>query len=394
MTMVAGLGESTNDRVAAVEPVVRRVLASKVFDGHRLDDLVQETLARVASSRRDLEGETLIAYAIVSARNVLASDSARSARRGGLQHRLADTRQPDQPEAAALAEEQQAALRVALASLSEAERRAVLAHEVEGVDTATIADEDRTTPGAVAARLARTRAKLRVDYLVAYRRARLPTSECHSVLVALSAGDRRRQSSLKAAEHVLTCTTCAELAPILVERRLPLAILIPAGAIGPTLRAIGQKSAAHPARVAGAVGAAGAVVVGAVVLSQPDPGPAPPPPPTCPGLATGDGRPVGTTSLGALAGTGVQGQAIAVQSVPANEGFWAACGQSRLWVRLTGAGESPRSIAPGAPASFNGTVVRHGAGFAASQGVEPAEGGDDLDAQGAHLEVPFGGLQP
>lgn len=35
--------ESTRDRVAAVEPVVRRVLASKVFDPHRLDDLVQET---------------------------------------------------------------------------------------------------------------------------------------------------------------------------------------------------------------------------------------------------------------------------------------------------------------------------------------------------------------
>ncbi|MDP8976286.1 MAG: hypothetical protein M3N28_07990 [Actinomycetota bacterium] len=110
---------------------------------------------------------------------------------------------------------------MALASLSEAERRAVLAHEVEGVNTATIAAGDRSTPGAVAARLARTRAKLRVDYLVAYRRVRLPTSECHGVLVAVSAGDRRPQSSLGAAEHLVTCSTCAELAPILVERRLP-----------------------------------------------------------------------------------------------------------------------------------------------------------------------------
>jgi len=191
--------------VAAVEPVVRRVLASKVYDPNRLDDLVQETLTRLASSRRDLDGEALVAYAIVSARNLLASDSARSSRRGALQHRLADTRQPEQPEVTVMAGERRTALRTALDSLSEAERSAVLAHEVEGVDTATIAADQRSTPGAVAARLARARAKLRVDYLVAYRRAHLPTEDCHSVLVSLSAGDQRRQSSLGAGDHVLAC---------------------------------------------------------------------------------------------------------------------------------------------------------------------------------------------
>lgn len=92
---MAVVRESTKDRVAAVEPVVRRVLASKVFDPNRLDDLVQETLTRLASSRRDLDGETLVAYAIVSARNLLATDSARSSRRGELEHRLADIRQPE-----------------------------------------------------------------------------------------------------------------------------------------------------------------------------------------------------------------------------------------------------------------------------------------------------------
>ncbi|HSH59637.1 MAG TPA: sigma-70 family RNA polymerase sigma factor, partial [Acidimicrobiales bacterium] len=280
---MAAVRESTKDRVAAVEPVVRRVLASKVYDAHRLDDLVQETLTRLASSRRDLDGETLVAYAIVSARNLLASDSARSSRRGELQHRLADTRQPEQPEALALAGEQQAALRVALASLSEAERRAVLAHEVEGVNTATIAAEDRSTPGAVAARLARTRAKLRVDYLVAYRRARLPSAECHGVLVAISAGDRRRQSNLGAPEHVLGCTTCAELAPTLLERRLPLAILVPAGTLGPVLHAVAQKSRSHPARTTAAVGTAAAVAVALMVMAQEPQRPpvAAPPAPTC-----------------------------------------------------------------------------------------------------------------
>jgi RNA polymerase sigma factor (sigma-70 family) len=217
--------QSTKDRVADVEPVVRRVLAPKVFDSHRLDDLVQETLARLASSRRDLEGDGLVGYAVVSARNVWASDSARSARRGALHHRLADTRQPDQPDAVVLVREQQDALRVALAGLSELERSTVLAHEVRGIDTATIAEAGRSTAGAVAARLARSRAKLRVDYLVALERVRLPTSQCRSVLVALSAGDRRRQHALGAADHVLRCDPCAELTRALREGRGPVSAL-------------------------------------------------------------------------------------------------------------------------------------------------------------------------
>ncbi|MDQ3569594.1 MAG: sigma-70 family RNA polymerase sigma factor [Actinomycetota bacterium] len=382
---MAALRDTTKDRLAAVEPVVRRVLASKVFDSHRLDDLVQETLARVASSRRDLEGETLVAYAIVSARNVWASDSARSARRGELQHRLADTRQPEQPDALALAGEEHDALRVALASLLEAERRALMAHEVEGVDTATIAEEDRSTPGAVAARLARSRAKLRVDYVVAYRRAQLPTDECRSVLVALSAGDRRRQASLGAADHVLTCPTCAQLAPTLVERRLPLAAVIPAAG----LRAVGRHVRLRPVQTTATVGAAGAVAAAVVVLSQGEP---PPPATACPGLVAADGRPVDAGALAGLPGTGVSGRGVSVQSVPANEGFWASCGQGRVWVRLVGAGESSATIAPGAGVNFGGVAVQHGAGFAANHGVAPAEGAAELDAQGVHLEVPYESL--
>jgi len=101
------------------------------------------------------------------------------------------------------------------------ERATVLAHEVKGIDTATIAEADRSTAGAVAARLARSRAKLRVDYLVALERVRLPTAQCRSVLVALSAGDKRRQHALGTADHVLRCHHCAELARALREGRGP-----------------------------------------------------------------------------------------------------------------------------------------------------------------------------
>ncbi len=393
---MAAIRESTKDRVAAVEPVVRRVLASKVYDPNRLDDLVQETLTRLASSRRDLDGEALVAYAIVSARNLFASDSARSSRRGALQHRLADTRQPEQPEVTVMAGERRTALRTALDSLSEAERSAVLAHEVEGVDTATIAADQRSTPGAVAARLARARAKLRVDYLVAYRRAHLPTKDCHSVLVSLSAGDQRRQSSLGAGDHVLACPSCAELAPTLVERRLPLSVLIPAGALGPALRAAGKKSGSHAAQATAAVGTAGVVAAAVIVMNREPERPltAVAPPPTCPGLVTTGGQPAGPESLGGTPGTGVEGRAMTVQSVPANEGFWIACGQARVWLRLVGAGESPRATWPGATVDFRASSARHGPGFAAGQGVDPAEGAAELDAQGVHLEAAYSDLKP
>ena len=385
---------STKDRIATVEPIVRRVLAPKVLDSHHLDDLVQETLARVGSSRRDLEGEALVAYAIVAARNVWASDGAREARRGALQHRLADTRQPEQPDLLAVAGERQDALRTALASLSEAERRVLLAHEVEGVPTATLADQDRSTPGAIAARLARTRAKLRVDFLVEYRRVKLPTDQCHSVLVAFSAGDRRRQSALGAGEHMVACPTCAELVPALVERRIPVAILVPVGAISAALRAARRTIRAHPQ--ATAVGGATVVVaVTAWAVSGGEPPPPPPPaaqPAGCPGMATADGRPVAAGSLAGVSGTTVEARSVAVQSVPANEGFWASCGQSRLWVSLVGGGESRFTVSPGVTVNFRGIVARHAAGFAATQGVDPAEGGVELDQQGFHLEVGYADL--
>jgi len=276
----------------------------------------------------------------------------------------------------------------------------VLAHEVEGVDTATIAAGERSTPGAVAALLARARAKLRVDYLVAYRGAHLPTEDCHSVLVSLSARDRRRQASLGAAEHLLDCSACAELAPELVERRLPLSVLIPAGALSPALRAVGRRSRSNAARATAAVGTAGVVAAVAVVMNrEPERPPAAAPPvsmasPTCPGLVTAGGQPTGPGSPVGPAGASVEGQAMTVQSVPANEGFWIACGQARVWLRLVGAGESPNAIQPGATVGFRGVSTRHEPGLAAGQGVDAAEGGAELDGQGFHLEVAYSDLKP
>ena len=99
----------------------------------------------------------------------------------------------------------------ALAKLPAAQRRLLIEHEVLGVPTAGAALQQETTTGAVAARLSRARARLRLDYLLAFRRIQLPTPRCRPVLMAISLGDRRRQSALGAGSHLIACRTCAEL---------------------------------------------------------------------------------------------------------------------------------------------------------------------------------------
>jgi len=112
-----------------------------------------------------------------------------------------------------------ALVNVALGRLSEADRQLLLAHEVEGRDTAGLAADRGSTPGAVAARLLRTRARLRVEYLIAQAGTQPPTDRCRPVLLALSAADRRRQADLDVTGHLLACDWCAELSVRLLERR-------------------------------------------------------------------------------------------------------------------------------------------------------------------------------
>jgi anti-sigma regulatory factor (Ser/Thr protein kinase) len=71
----------------------------------------------------------------------------------------------------------------------------------------------------VAAQLNRTRARLRVEYLLALDDVELPTDRCRAVLYALSGGDRRRQREVDAGRHLLECEVCARLSEPLLERR-------------------------------------------------------------------------------------------------------------------------------------------------------------------------------
>ena len=96
-----------------------------------------------------------------------------------------------------------------------------------------------------------------------------------------------------------------------------------------------------------------------------------------------------TEALGRLSGQAVTGSAVQVLSVPADEGFWVGTSDTqRVWVQLTGtAGESPYQVRQGDRVDFTGTVVAHDPGFAATVGVDDAEGAAQLTAQAQHIEV-------
>jgi RNA polymerase sigma factor (sigma-70 family) len=204
--------------VAALIPMVRRIVAARVPDQATADDLVQETLARVLAAAGRIEPGMLEPYAIVTARNVVTSLWREQDRQRRHQHRVVDLRPVEAPEDDLLADEDRAAIAQALMALSERERDTLLAHEVAGQDTRSLAEELGSTAGAIAAQLNRTRARLRVEYLLALDRTEPPTERCRPVLLAISSGDRRRQREVDAARHLLECDLCARLSEPLVSR--------------------------------------------------------------------------------------------------------------------------------------------------------------------------------
>src|SRR4029450_1625527 len=213
-----------HDALLERAPLLRRVIAARVREGQVVEDLVQEPLTRLLAPRRRLEPRTLAPYAVVTARNLtrsLATSEDRSRRHA---HRLIDLREPVLPEDEALRREESRAITTALAKLPQQDQEALVAHEVEGTDTTTLAASRDSTPGAVAPQLSRPRAKLRVEYLLELEQAEPPTARCRPVLLALSAGDRRRQRDLDAGGHLLACGWGARLSEPLLDRRRTAAV--------------------------------------------------------------------------------------------------------------------------------------------------------------------------
>ena len=383
-------GDGAQGQIADLAPVVRRVIAARVADADLVDDLAQETLTRLMEAEPRLDDGPLAGYAIVTARNVVASH-LRAQRRGHRHlHRLIDLTPPESPEEQALQREDREALASALARLPAEEREAVVDRDVMEVDTKRLARKMGSTPGGVAARLTRTRAKLRVEYLISRHGAEPPTPRCRPVLTSLSAGDQRRQRALDAGDHLLDCRYCASLSETLLARRRPLPSLLPAAAIPGALEKLQRALRARPVQLT----AGAATIAVAVVLLTRD-APAECPSPTSgarPALVVEEnGQTVSALSrrqLARHAGERVLACNVAVQSVPANEGFWAAPdGRQRIWVQILLEGESRFRIRPGQDVSLKGTLVQHGPGFARQVGVGASEGAAELRADGHHLEV-------
>lgn len=204
--------------IERIVPIVRRVVRARVSDPVAAEDLVQETLTRVLGAASRVQPSMIEPYAIATARNLVASVWKEQDVQRRNQHRVLDLVPVDQPERQVEVEEDRTAISRALARLTESDRRLLLAHEVAGEDTRTLADELGSTPGAVAAQLNRTRARLRVEYLLALENTEPPTSLCRPVLLALSSGDRRRQRDLDASGHLLGCSLCSRLSEPLLRR--------------------------------------------------------------------------------------------------------------------------------------------------------------------------------
>lgn len=412
------------DVLAIAEPL-RRYVAAHARDRHEVDDVVQETLARVLLARKPLEEGALLGYAIVVARNVLATHRRAEERATRNAPRVLDLTEPERPEDSVLEQEEQQALATALATLPSRQRDGIVAHVLAGTSVSGLADSTGSSPGAVAAQLSRTRARLRVDYVLALRRAELPTARCRPVLLAISAGDRRRQQELGAGRHLVTCRACAEVSKPLLSRERALAGLVPTLA----LPAAGTHVAGWLRRrdvQAGTATVAAALAVGAVWTAvsteEPTPGsPAvaatsPAAPSVSAGLRSGELRTAGgrvvwpladgapdpggrdgsatqaggakKPGLAGVVGVRVRGQHLPVLDVPADEGFWVGRGGGdRFWVQLAADGESPQRVRPGQRVSFAGRATAHGKDFPARVGVGTAEGAAALASQGAHVAV-------
>ena len=204
--------------VAALIPMLRRIVAARVGHHPAAEDLVQETLVRVLAAEGRIEPDMLEPYAIATVRNVVASMWRKDDRDARNQHRMHDPTEPERAEEGVIASEEQVALGEALGRLTEQERSTLLAHDVSGQPTQSLAEEVASTPGAVAAQLKRTRARLRVEYLLSLEGVEPPTARCRPVLLALSGADRRRQRELDVPRHLLECELCARLSRPLLDR--------------------------------------------------------------------------------------------------------------------------------------------------------------------------------
>lgn len=370
----------TADTVESLTKCVYAYVRSRTSDPHLQDDVVQETMSKILAVSDRLIPESLTAYAIVCARNALAADYRRRSRDSKFAPRLAHPETlPDHNESDPLViKEERDAIVAALDTLPVAEKDLLLNRHVTQQNLSQMAANQ--SKGSVALRLARARAKLRVEYLIAYRKLQLPTPRCKPALLAVSMGDHRRQEQLQAGKHFATCETCADLYEPLLQRKRGLALAVPLGLIN-----IKEAISTHPAASSlGGAGVATAGVAAALVLQPASPAPDP-----CLNVVTVANHSLASVDLQDTApASTVSVNNAMVGNTVTKEGFWATCGTSKLWVQMQTSTESAVEVLPGKTVSFDATLAAHQAGYAQSTGITQQPDASQLDAQLRHVEVP------
>ncbi len=394
-------------QLLAVVAAARRAAIARGADHDSADDFAQEAMTRVLAAADRLETEAWLPYAVVVAGNLTVSASRQAGTARRAQHLLWESTSPDDPAYAVVASEQAAAVRAAVAGLSPAEQDLVVRHH-SGTSTSELAEATGSTPGAVAARLARTRARLRLDYVLALRNVTLPSDTCRRVLLAISAGDVRRQQALDTSGHLSGCPVCPPLVEPLVRRRSGLAGIaaVPLGLLGATGGRIHAAVRNNPVQSSVIAGTATAVAVAAGVYAAASGGapsrPAAAPPPVTataspavavPGatVRTQSGTAVlplpGPGRLRSLAGEPVVGRGAPVVAVVSHPGFWIGAGSDRIYVHIDRPELIRQPVRVGQKVSFTGRLVANTPDFVATQGVTTAEGLALLTRQGLHLTV-------
>ncbi len=386
---------STEELVALGE-AVRRVARSRGADPSTAEDIAQETLTRLMTVGERLETSARLPWAMTTAGNLIVNLYRDEGRHRRHRHRLIDvTHSVSHPESDAIAREEAHAVRVALDGLDESERQMLMQH-VDGASTIDLAAASESTPGAVAARLHRTRARMRLDYLLALRRVELPTPACRRVLLAISAADVRRQQALDTDEHLAACATCADLVLPLAQRNsrlagIALAPLVVLGAWGGRVTRAAHTTA-FQATAATAAAAAGA---GIYFATQSDPPPQQPQPVAqarIPALRTAAGTDllrVSRSTLQTFTGQRVSAQRVIVQAAVSPPGFWVGPSSvQRIYVHMTNPNGVSHRVQRGQHVTFTGVLDANGPkSDAAAEGVSGPEGAGLLTLQGVHITV-------
>ena len=100
------ISDTRQEDLLALTPLIRRVVAARVRDPQVVDDLVQETFARLLQAGPRLDDGALAPFAVVLARNVAVSFVRGRFTEARHRHRLVELTEPDRPEERALRQEE------------------------------------------------------------------------------------------------------------------------------------------------------------------------------------------------------------------------------------------------------------------------------------------------